>query len=283
MIRVASGPRQGWKATIAYDLGSGVFQGSWCNQSDGSVVEPVAGDSIEVYSTTKIGGDIRVVGSGSTSSSTGGGTTYFQDITLGIVGHSHSVTISGTAQASFIACTLYGFDIYEGCSYVNLTACYTLDMRSYGFLDIFGCTHTSVGGIAVSARARGIIHVNSRCFVTGGSFEAGHSLEGPGTVIANATIAVANYGTIDGVRVYPGSQLITNSRIFVRNSSGQGVGYRVFAGGSLCYAVTMPPTSLPSSGAGAPLHDLVIGGAVTPLASLPYFNVANGASVVVYQ
>jgi len=283
MIRIASGPRVGWKATIAHDLGSGVFQANWCNQFDGSVVEPVVGDAIEIYLTTKIGGDIRIVGSGSTSSFTAGGTTTFQDVTLGVAGQSHTVTVSGTAQAMFYACTLRGFDVYEGCSYVNLTACYTLDMRSYGYVDLFGCTHTSAGGTAVSARARGIVHVSTRCLVNAGSCEAGHPIEGPGTIITDATIAVVNYGAADAVRVYPGSQVILNAILFVRVSTGQGVGIRVFSGGSIHYTVGLPPVSLPSSGAGAPLHDLVVGGATTALGSLPYFNAANGACVVVYQ
>lgn len=283
MIRVASGPRAGWKATIAHDLGSGVFQANWCDQSDGSVVEPIVGDSIEVYSTTKIGGDVRIVGSGSTSSATGGGTTTFEDVTLGVAGQQHTVTVSGTAQATFYACTLRGFDVYEGCSYVNLTACYTLDMRSYGYTDLFGCTHTSAGGTAVSARARGIMHVSTRCLINAGSLEAGHHIEGPGTIIAEAPLAVINYGSLDAVRAYPGSQIVLNAILFVRVSTGQGVGYRVFSGGSIYYTVGLPPVSLPSSGAGSPLHDLVIGGTTVALSALPSFNSANGACVVVYQ
>ena len=274
-VRVSSGPRLGWKAPIAKALSASSFRGSFADQAaNGASVEPVVGDTVELYTVPTLTGDLRI---SSGVPGTNGGTIYFEAVELGVTGQSHSVVVA-SGQASFTACALHGLDFYTGCDEGLLNACYVVECRSYGFVEAAGCTFATVGGTNLSARGRGVIRISARCLIQGGGISAGHTLEGPGDIRCNAPVASCDY-IGSAAQVFPASSIVLDEVLTARDAAGAPQGVLVNSGGQFFYASGKAPVIVGTT----PTNDYRIGGTLKAKAAVPYFETANAAVVAVNQ
>ncbi len=274
-VRINAGPRLGNKTSIVKALSAGVFRGTWADQAaDGAAVEPVVGDTVDIYSVSKIVGDVRI---NSSPSGTNGGTVVFQDVELGTPGADHSVVVSGR-QVTFIACRIYGLDVYEGVSLATLNVCHVTECRSYGFVNCQGSAFATVGGTNLSARGRGIVEVSTRCLVQGGGMTAGHATEGPGHLRLGAPVACVDYAA-PGLVVFPGATAQLDDTLTLRDSASSGLGVQVKSGGQVFYATGKPIVIVGTT----PTNDYSVGGSLKAKAVIPYVEATNRAAVVVNQ
>ena len=273
-VRINAGARLGFKAPIAKAISAGVFRASWADQNDGSAIEPVVADTLDVYRVNAIAADIRIAGG---PAGTAGGTIYFQDLDLGTPGSDHSVVVS-SGQVSFVACVVHGLDFYEGVTSATLSLCYVVECRSYGFAEAMACTFASVGGSALAARGRGIFRVSSRCLIQGGGLTAGHALEGPGHLRCSAPAACVDYPS-SALLVFPGATAVLDDVLTARDAASAPLAVQVMAGGGVFYASGKAPVIVGT----APTGDYKVGGTAKAKAAIPYFETTNGAAVVVNQ
>jgi hypothetical protein len=276
--RINAGPRVGNKGPISKVITpgvGGVFRANFADQAtNGAVLEPQVGDTIDVITYTPIAADIRIR---SSVSGTNGGTVYFEACELGIPGQDHSVVVE-SGQASFTACTLHGLDFYEAVTDGLLNTCMLNECRSYGFVQASGCTFGTVGGANLSARGRGIFTVQTRCLVQGGGLTAGHATEGPGHIRCAAPVACADY-IGSAAMVFPGSTIVLSDVLTARNSAVAPVGIQVMSGGQFLYATGKAPVIVGTN----PTTDYKVGGTLKAKAAIPYFEVLNGAVVAINQ
>lgn len=278
-VRISSGPRLGNKTPIAKAISAGVFRGNWADQDTGAVIEPQVGDAVELYSITRIMGDVRI---NSSASGTGGGIVYFQDCEIGTSGSSHSVIVS-SGQATFIACRLYGLDFYRECSIGALTVCHVTECRSYGFVFSQASTFASASGTALSARGGGVVNISTRSLIQGGggmgALFAGHVSEGPGHVLCSSALAIVDYD-VPAIQTSPGSTVRADEVITLRDAASGNFGIVLASGSGFYYATGKPPVIV---GTVPPTSDYKVGGTNKAKAAIPYFEVLNGACAVINQ
>lgn len=276
-IRVNGGPRDGWKATIASTTGSGVFIGNWADVNNLVAVEPVTGDTVQVYDTTKLP-DTVIAPTGETDF-TGNAAIYFFNCQLGTVGGNHVVSVCG-GNVYFIGCEINGFDVLSGTSYCELAGSRTRDFHTYGFVSAYAHTFSTNGGVGIGARPGGSVHIDARCLVQGTSVETGNVAEGPGSIICNAPLFFngSGAGNSDVLFVYPESVFIAYDYLASYNGTGSGTTYRIFSGGALYYNGSKKPAATGTT----PTNFAIIGGTTKLAITIPYIEITNNATMVVY-
>jgi hypothetical protein len=229
-------------------------------------------------------GDLRVCSSGSVGTNTGGGAIYFVDLEIGQAAN-HSIAVSA-AQTIFLDCVLHGFDVESSSEYCVLAACATTDFRAYGFVEVNGCCHFTLGGEIFNARGgAGVIHVNNRSLLVGAGPTAGHASEGPGTILATSTLAFTGYGggNADGATVFPGSRVLTSAYLFGKTGSGSGAVVRVYSTGALLHASGKGPQCIGTK----PTNNSNVGGTVAASSGTGLATIADAtvgtASIAVNQ
>lgn len=269
LARVNGGARDGVKAGIANDLGSGVFNANFGDQSIYDVTEPQVGDSLQVYSVPKLGGDVQI-------SVFGEGILFLEALDIGTIGASHGSGVhAGTVQ--FIGCVLRGIDAFQGADEVTLDVCLTLDAHSYTQMDVWACTHGSVGGSGLSSRGGTTVWVGTRILLVGSQLNVGHPQNGPGDIRADGTIAILSMNSGSGTTITHRSSIVTNSYFFERNCAGT-PGIVVDPGGAFYYTSGKLPAF---TGATTPAVNLSIGRTSKAAGALPFIEPANNAAVVV--
>jgi len=276
--RINAGARQGNKGPVAKVITAGVggvFRANFADQaSNGAVIEPQVGDTIDIITYTAIAADIRIR---SQVAGTNGGSVYFEACELGIAGQDHSVVVE-SGQANFTACVVHGLDFYEGVVYGGLNTCMVNECRSYGFVEATGSTFGTVGGANLNARGRGIFKVSSRCLLQGGGMIAGHISEGPGHIRCTSPVACADY-IASAALVFPGSTIVLDEVLTARDSASAPLAVQIMAGGQFFYATGKVPVIVGTT----PTNDYKVGGTLKAKAAIPYFEVLNGAVVAINQ
>lgn len=278
--RITQGPNTGATSPIMKVTGTNSFRGSWSNiNTGGTTIEPSVGDAVEIYRVTKITGgvtiDIEGLGQG----------VLFSMLDMGVPSSPpvDSVVIA-KGGATFINCALHGVHVNRS-GRLNAGEVFVDGFLVEGEAEIFNSSFTVSGGAsALIVQGGGSVLITGDILVQGSSISVGDALRGSGEVISTrafggADIAVTDY-TSDAVVVYPGSRLLLDDNMFLKDAAaGSLVGFKVLSGGQIAYNSGFTPFV---SGT-APATFAKVGGTSKTLGQIPYFEVTNGAAFVVYQ
>jgi len=294
-IRITSGAGTGAIGWVSKDLGGGTYRS--CGMTIGST--SLAGILLALFAgnVTPVAGDSYVVETGFVQISnfsvdiTGSGVLpafppfvsrlLFVDIDL--LGASPTSPTSRptisvrqadaaplAVRAVFSRCDVGRLEPMDAVDNVGLLACKLSGLSASintGSFAIIACLITQA--LAFESGEASVILFDSQ-------FAAGGSL----TVVAG-TVGLFQMSVFDapsdGISVAGTILNVFGPPLFptpVYGSGNAGVGIRAFSGGNYLYFPTKPTIT----GGGG---DTTIGGVITPYAGVPFFNVANGASVVV--
>jgi len=248
----------GRKTLIVRTPSTGVFNGNFIDQSTTLVAEPIVGDTIQIYTLTKLGGNI-VINSNPVVFNSGGG-IYFQDVDMGIVGSNHSVTI-GSGSVSCIACILRGCDVQPGVNQLSLTVCATYDLRAYSFLTLYGTIMQSGGGALLDVRNNATANSYTRSWVYGNTFSIGNASDGGGMFCAVGPFVVSHVNSVNNnaIIVFNRSNLVIGSKFLIIESPSLTNGFYVRPGGGIYY----PSATTPIFSGTLPTNKFKIGSTVT--------------------
>lgn len=232
----------GSKTPIVDKIDGTTFYGSFINQNTSLAVEPLVGDTIEIYSITKLGGDVRIL-SKTTGFNSGGG-IYFQDVDLGIKDSEHSVTVS-SGDVGFVACTVRGLDIQSSASFCLLNIVQTYNLRAYGFTSLYGVVMQDGNGSALAIRNNATVNIYSRSWIYKGVANIGHPVDGPGHLLLSQIVSyegslIVSHTLKSGeditaaIVVTPGSTVLANAKISIIDVTATHA-FHVKCGGSIYY------------------------------------------------